>query len=280
MSEVPTGAVYRELAAPRGLESQIACLWVQRAPSGVVLRPQLAVPNGSAEIACEPACGDVRLVGAVTAPRRAQPAAGQTLVGVRFRPGVAPAVLGAAPEETKDLSVPLECSWGRAGARLGERMAEAGSTIAALALLVRALRPRIESMPEPTFAAEVRERLQPWNARTVSAVGRELFLSDRQLRRRTAAMFGFGPKELQRILRFQVFLALVQGRRAEEVELASLAAQLGYADQSHLSRDSRRLTGLPPRRFLRELAESCGPNHDHSASYASLRVRFLQDVAR
>jgi AraC-like DNA-binding protein len=131
---------------------------------------------------------------------------------------------------------------------------------------------------EPRFAAEARERLQPWRVRTTAAVGREMFLSERQLRRRFLTVFGFAPKELQRILRFQVFLALVQGPRRDQVRFAHLAAQLGYADQSHLSRECLRLAGLAPGRLVRELAESCGPDHDHTVSFAPLRVRFLQDA--
>ena len=40
------------------------------------------------------------------------------------------------------------------------------------------------------------------------------------------------------MLRFQGFLALAHGRDGDPAELAMLAAEAGYADQSHLTRES------------------------------------------
>lgn len=54
-----------------------------------------------------------------------------------------------------------------------------------------------------------------------------------------------GPKTLQRVLRFQRFM-----RAAPRVELAGAAALAGYADQSHLSRETRRLAGMSPRELV------------------------------
>jgi AraC-like DNA-binding protein len=49
--------------------------------------------------------------------------------------------------------------------------------------------------------------------------------------------------------------------------MASLAVDVGYADQAHLSRECLRLTGLTPREFLGSNAERCACDHDHSGSY-------------
>ena len=85
------------------------------------------------------------------------------------------------------------------------------------------------------------------------------------------AALGFGPKAFQRILRFQGFLALSQGLHSRHIGLARLAKQAGYADQSHLTRESSALTGLTPKAFLEEMWSSCGTNHDHEASYGGRR---------
>jgi AraC-like DNA-binding protein len=58
--------------------------------------------------------------------------------------------------------------------------------------------------------------------------------------------------------------------------LADLAAEAGYADQAHLSRECLRLTGLTPRDLLGGRSERCGCGHEHSASY----LPFLADRAR
>ena len=60
----------------------------------------------------------------------------------------------------------------------------------------------------------------------------ELALSERTLRRRFDAAFGYGPKTLDRILRFQRFLKLLRG--APNGSTAGLAMEAGYADQAHL----------------------------------------------
>jgi methylphosphotriester-DNA--protein-cysteine methyltransferase len=65
-------------------------------------------------------------------------------------------------------------------------------------------------------------------------------------RRRFTEHIGYGPKTLQRVLRFQRFMRTIASPR---VELAGAAALAGYADQSHLSRETRRLAGLTPRQL-------------------------------
>ncbi|WP_449064683.1 helix-turn-helix domain-containing protein [Planomonospora algeriensis] len=58
--------------------------------------------------------------------------------------------------------------------------------------------------------------------------------------------FGYGPKTLQRVVRFQRALRLAgRGTGLAEVALAS-----GYADQSHMSNEVRRLAGVPLRQLV------------------------------
>ena len=71
-----------------------------------------------------------------------------------------------------------------------------------------------------------------------------LNMSERTLRRRFEDAFGYGPKTLDRILRFQRFWRL--RKKAAEASTALLAIEAGYADQAHLIRESRRLTGVTP----------------------------------
>lgn len=69
-------------------------------------------------------------------------------------------------------------------------------------------------------------------------------ISVRQFERRFVRNFGLSPKEWLRVKRFEASLVkLVDDRES----LASVAADAGYADQSHMTRDYRRATGLTPR---------------------------------
>src|SRR5260370_11598351 len=169
--------------------------------------------------------------------------------------------------------------WGREGAAVGERVAEASCGQRAAALLQQLVAGRLAdaARPDPVVAEAVR-RLMPWQAGDVRSLWSSLATSERSFRRQCQATIGVGPKALQLMLRFQGFLARVQyavspGRRPAGDGLALLAAAAGYADQAHLTRECVRLTGVTPRVFLRETAEVCRCGHDHQTSYAPLLRR-------
>jgi len=63
----------------------------------------------------------------------------------------------------------------------------------------------------------------------------------------------YGPKTLQRVLRFRGFVSRVDARPAV-LDLATLAAEAGYADQAHLTRECGRLSGLTPAALARQRA--------------------------
>ncbi|HEY0938357.1 MAG TPA: helix-turn-helix domain-containing protein, partial [Trebonia sp.] len=70
-------------------------------------------------------------------------------------------------------------------------------------------------------------------------------LSERQFRRRCHAAAGYGPKTLQRVLRFQRFVRIVDAA-GDTPDLAAAAVRAGYADQPHLTRECRALSGHTP----------------------------------
>ena len=67
----------------------------------------------------------------------------------------------------------------------------------------------------------------------------------RTLHRRCLAAFGYGPSVLRRVLRFRRAVALLRAGVAP----AEVAAQAGYADQPHLSREVREFAGVSPARL-------------------------------
>ncbi len=161
---------------------------------------------------------------------------GDTLTGLRFAPGTAPAVLGVPAHDLRDVHVGLDAVWSRAEvARLEESVASAGrpgGALEAAALTFGRGAPRAD----PLVAELVRRaRAGEPVATTAAAVG----LSARQLQRRSLDAIGYGPKLLTRVLRLGAALALA--RRGQP--LAAVAASCGYADQAHLADDVRSLTG-------------------------------------
>jgi AraC-like DNA-binding protein len=73
-------------------------------------------------------------------------------------------------------------------------------------------------------------------------------VSYKRLERVFARDVGLSPKHFARVARVQRALELATMRRG--TTLAELAAESGYADQAHLSREFSRLIGTSPRAFL------------------------------
>jgi AraC-like DNA-binding protein len=77
-------------------------------------------------------------------------------------------------------------------------------------------------------------------------------LSVRQLERRFRAVTGLTPKQFARVRRLRATaLALIEGA---EINWAARAAEMGFADQSHLTREFVALTGRSPVSFAEDLA--------------------------
>ena len=265
---------YVERAPLAALAGLVSSVWVQEVAPDTGPYVHRNVPNGGVEILCP--AGDVpRVVGPLTRPLVDVLAPGTTVVGVRLHAGAAASLLGVPLSEVVDVTVDPEDLWGRSAAALGELVDVAASPQAAVARLERHVASRVvHAAPPDPLVSEVVRRLR-WGSDDIGSIRSELYISERQLRRRCLAAIGIAPKTLHRMLRFQRFLAfaqhaVAQGRAPTADGLASLAAEAGYADQPHLSRECLRMTGLSPRTFLAEVEHNCGQEHDHAASFAPL----------
>lgn len=158
-------------------------------------------------------------------------------LGVRFAPGIAPALLGVPAHELRDRRVDLTDLWpGAEGRDVSERVATA--TDPAAAIESAALRRfALAGPPDPLLRAVV-AGLDAGHP--VAAVAETVGLGTRRLHRRSLDAFGYGPKTLARVLRLQRALALVRA----SVPYAETAVVAGYADQAHLARETRELAGL------------------------------------
>ncbi|MBV8034158.1 helix-turn-helix domain-containing protein [Roseateles sp.] len=84
-----------------------------------------------------------------------------------------------------------------------------------------------------------------------SAAGRSL----RQLERRIKAWAGLPMRELRAVSRAEAaFYAVAAAEDRPGFSWAHIAAQADYADQSHLCRETRRLTGFSPEELRRRIA--------------------------
>jgi AraC-like DNA-binding protein len=81
-----------------------------------------------------------------------------------------------------------------------------------------------------------------------------LKVGNRQTIRATRQVLGVRVADLKKFARGEAAFGELQARQeaAEPVSLADIAAQAGYADQSHLSRECKAVTGMTPRQFMRD----------------------------
>ncbi len=237
---------YRELAPSRELHSLVACRWVRRVPKSVDNDTTLVLPDGCVDLIWRD--DELLLAGP---DRSAQPSPirpGQKILGIRLRPGAAGAVLGVPASEVGDGRLPLEDVLGPDAGRLAERLGLAASDESRFGLLEELVASQVrEIQPDPLVLAATR-RLGFPDSR-VDWVADALGISHRQLRRRFHGAVGYGAKMLDRVLRFRRFVSEASSIAAGDGDLARVAADLGYADQAHMTRECLDLSGLPPTRL-------------------------------
>lgn len=169
-----------------------------------------------------------------------------SVVGVHFRPGGAAALFGGALPELRNKTVLLEDLWGAPARQWREQLQQETAPAARLRRIEAELIRRLAAAPPPDrmiAAALAAWQRDPANA-AVEPVQRASGCTPARFIRRFEAAVGLTPKRCARVLRFNALLhALVrQGPR----DWASLAADAGYFDQSHLIHEFRRLAGTTP----------------------------------
>jgi AraC-like DNA-binding protein len=176
-------------------------------------------------------------------------------IQLQVTPAGARALFGLPAGELASSVVPLDAVWGKLAMELLDRLDGVTSWAERFAvlegLLFRALTTHVEI---PSGAARP-EAAQAWR-RLVATAGQvdvatlaaDVGWSRRHLSERFAAEFGVGPKAMARVLRFERARWMII--RRERLSLAEIAAECGYADQAHMTREFQALAGASPRAWL------------------------------
>lgn len=270
-SWVPAGAWlalgYAEWPAPAALRDAVSCLWTSVVADDYDGRGHVVLPDGCCDLIWEQGAG-AYVAGpdttAVSHPSRP----GAVLVGARLRPAHGGPVLGLPLSELRDRRVALAdvlsaaagagrtLAVRRASAELGATASAAsepggtGDAPARAAALVLDLAGRLVTDREPDPAIAHAALLVGDPAARAEDIAAGTGLSERHLRRRFHAAAGYGPKTLQRVLRFQCFVRQADAS-AGPIDLAAAAAAAGYADQAHLTRECKALAKMTPAALAR-----------------------------
>jgi AraC-like DNA-binding protein len=236
---------YTELPPPAGLRERVSCGWVVRGRHGAL--GHRVLPDGCTDLVWVD--GRLYLVGPMTT---AQSGTSAHAAGVRLRPGAA-RLLGLPASELLDTRIDVAEAWGRRGAALAGRLAETAHEDIPSVLLDELAR-RLDAAPplDPAVRTAV-DALESEDGARLGELGGEVYLSERQLRRRFLRDVGIGPAAFARVVRLHRLLH-VAPRSPAGTTLARLAVDAGYSDESHLARDTRDLAGVTPTVLLREHA--------------------------
>lgn len=163
-------------------------------------------------------------------------------VGAQLRPGAAAPLLGVSAIELAGRHTPLEAVYGSFASALRERLIETHDPHRRLALFEEALMARARG---GALHPAVEHALRAFaNTDDISGVVNEVECSHRRFIELFRHSVGLTPKVYCRVLRLQRAVERIPG-----ASLAEVAAEVGYSDQAHLSREFRALTGVSPGRY-------------------------------
>ncbi|HEU0080081.1 MAG TPA: AraC family transcriptional regulator [Longimicrobiaceae bacterium] len=266
---------YREHLPPPDLAGRLECVWTLRSegrlPAAVLNR---VLPDGCTDVifdAGEPPPADTGphhrlrscVVGAMLRPAAVWMAGEVDLLGVRFRPGGAAALLPLPLAEITDAVVPLEEVWGALAGELESRVLEARGA-ERVRIVEEALRRRASGRAAHPAVARASARIaRSHGSVAVEALAAETGTSRRHLERLFAEQVGLSPKAAARVARFRRLCDLLRARPG--AGWSRLALECGYHDQAHMIREFRGFAGLTPEAYRREHARVASVQYAASA---------------
>jgi AraC-like DNA-binding protein len=170
-------------------------------------------------------------------------------LGVRFRPGGFRPFWGGSVSQLTDRVVPATQLFGAAAERTRKQIMEAGDDaemVAHAEALLSAVRPAPDPAAEQAAVLVARITGDP-ALRRVDQLAATSGLTVRGLQRLFGEYVGVSPKWVMR--RARLHEAAQRADSGDPVDWAELAADLGYADQAHLTRDFTATIGVPPTRY-------------------------------
>lgn len=236
---------YVAVAPPRELRPFVARLWAHRVDGPPPEGGRRLLPDGRVHLVWVAGRG-VKVAGPQTVFVPLPADKPIVALGATFHAGAAARLLRTPAAAFVDDQVPLEAVDPQLAARLDDRLGSARDPRAAIAAFAEELSRSLRDAMAPDPAIRHAVGLLDRAGATVMAAAAGACVGERELERRFSDHVGYGPKTLQRVLRFQRFMRQIAVPR---VSLAGAAALAGYADQSHLSRETRRLAGLTPRQL-------------------------------
>ncbi len=258
---------YRELTPSPALRDFVSCFWLmEETESHASALPQPILPDGSPELIFH--LGDpseassdggpfrrqpsAHLVGQITRPLLLRPAPGLRILGVRFRPAGASALLRDPLDRLTGTWASVEDLLGKRGRVLTSEVRSAPSIEAAINRITDALTEGLGRKTDKRVSRAANRLVATAGCLRIDTLSQEVGLGTRQLERGFRREVGVGPKFLARVLRFQrVFRALEE----RSGNWTRIAVRCGYYDAAHLVRDFHELAGAAPTHLVKTMGD-------------------------
>jgi AraC-like DNA-binding protein len=217
---------------------------------GETAHEQAILPHPNVNLAFEPAGASVYGVDTKIFTRRLSDE-GRAL-GVRFRPGGLRPFHSQPISSLNDRVVPADGLFGPAANQACAAVMAVGADddamIAAASALLRGRGPAPDPVVDQVAGLVGRITEDP-ALRRVAQLAEVSGLPERKLQRLFSDYVGVSPKWVMRRARLHEAALRVEADGPASVDWAVLAADLGYADQAHLTRDFTATLGVPPSRY-------------------------------
>ncbi|WP_329485267.1 helix-turn-helix domain-containing protein [Kitasatospora sp. NBC_01246] len=172
------------------------------------------------------------------------------VLGAKFRPGGFRPFTDRPVADLADRIVPAAEVFGPGADRLNDEVLRGAGDLDALAARVDSFLLARSPAPDPVaeqVAAMVERIAGTTDLRRVDQLAEEFGITVRRLQRLFAEYVGATPKWVLR--RARLHEAAERADRGTDIDWAALAADLGYADQAHLTRDFTATVGTSPVRY-------------------------------
>lgn len=180
------------------------------------------------------------------------------VLGLRFRPGAFRAFLGKPAHTITDRVLPIAevFPWGNVAAEISVLGAQDDAAMIAAADSLLS-----ECLPEPDPKVERITRIlriaeEAPGLTQVEDLADGAGIGVRALQQLFSDYVGVSPKWV--IRRYRLHEAADRLANGEEVDLSTLALELGYFDQAHFTADFHKLVGKPPAQYRRAVQAAAG----------------------
>lgn len=218
--------------------------WVERDNAGTTFE---LLPDGAADLVTVIAGSrvDVLWFGTATRARPVPLLPGAHYVGLRFRAGRQRGFLGASAREITDRALPADSACASLVVAVAEALLQERESAASEDALGRLVRPA--RADDACFERALDVLADSTGRGAVEAAAGIAGMGRRQFERRCMDAVGVSPRQYAALCRFR--RAAEALRSSASPGLADLAADCGYADQSHMTRAFRVWAGRPPGAF-------------------------------